>query len=195
MAAYRTVKVPGGTRHIWPNGRNVFIKAPTARINSPRADAPGAPGATGAAGVSYDIGGTPIDYAAENQKAVSRQQLALGAASDTYDRSQLSNEYGFGDTSNPYSRAMMLEASYKKNQGSNTNSYAKQGQLYSGALQTAQNAATGSYNQSYDTLRRDYAKGQNAISQRALSRYSNAGTVMDDATYNSIQRGLTGLGA
>lgn len=190
MAAYRTIAAPkkGGSWHVYPSGRKVFVRGGGGGGG-------GIPSQAASGGVSYDIGGAPIDYEAENRKAVGRQQIALGQASDAYERSQLANEYGFGDTSNPYSRAALLESTYKRNQGSNVTSYAAKGQLYSGALETAQKGATSTYNQGYDALRRNYQKQLFQISQRALNRYAQNQTLMDDATYNSIQRGLTGLGA
>jgi hypothetical protein len=191
--AYKVTRDPrGGTWHSSP-GRKVYV--------APRARAP----------VSYNFGGGGEDpsYTAAiaaqtaqlqadeaRRQAASRQILGLGDVSDAFQRQQLSNEYGLGgDTSNPYSRAAVLQANYKKSQASNVGSYAAKGQLYSGALQTAQNAATGSYNQGYDALQRSYQKSLQSIAQQRLNRYATQGQGIDDSTYASISRGLSGLGA
>ncbi len=65
-------------------------------------------------------------------------------------------EYGFDDTSNPFNRAAMLQRSYTENRTRATNSYAGQGQLYSGALQNAQNENRFQYDKSYDATKREY---------------------------------------
>jgi hypothetical protein len=57
------------------------------------------------------------------------------------------------DTSNPYSRAALLQRSYDQTKQGNTTSYAARGQLYSGALGNAQNAAQTNFNTSSDQLR------------------------------------------
>lgn len=46
------------------------------------------------------------------------------------------------DPNNPFSRAALLQKTYEQNQRGTTNSMAAQGQLYSGALQDAQNENT-----------------------------------------------------
>jgi hypothetical protein len=51
------------------------------------------------------------------------------------------------DTSNPYSRAALLQRSYDNTKRGNTTSLAARGQLYSGALQNAQNTAFTNFNQ------------------------------------------------
>jgi hypothetical protein len=70
------------------------------------------------------------------------------------------------DTSNPYSRAALLQRSYEQRQRGNTNSLAARGQLYSGALQNAQNSAFTDYNQAstenrqgFENLIRGYISG------------------------------------
>ena len=135
----------------------------------------------------------PVDPEVETRKALARQTLALGEISDTYQRTQLSNQYGIGDTTNPYSRAKLLEESYKGSRASTTNSYARQGQLYSGALQTAQQGVTSKYNKDNDAMQRAYQDSRNKIAQGRLDRYASSGQTIDDATYKSIQSNLQGL--
>lgn len=141
----------------------------------------------------YYPGYPPPDPELEARKALAKQTIALGEISDTYLRSQLQNQYGIGDTSNPYSRAKLLEKSYRDSQAGNINSYARMGQLYSGALQKAQMETTSKYNQNYDAMQRDYSNAQNKITQGRLARYANAGQPIDDATYQSLRRSLQGL--
>jgi hypothetical protein len=57
------------------------------------------------------------------------------------------------DTSNPYSRAALLQRSFDQTKAGNTNSYAARGQLYAGSLNNAQGAAQTNFNTSSDQLR------------------------------------------
>lgn len=80
---------------------------------------------------------------------------------------------------NPYSQANILQRNYDIAKRGTTNSYAAQGQLYSGALKNAQATNTYNYNRASDALQRgslDYYHGltsnlQNA-SQSAASSYA-----------------------
>jgi hypothetical protein len=56
------------------------------------------------------------------------------------------------DPSNPFSQAAMLKRNYDQAQTGNTNSYAARGQLYSGALQNAQNESGFQYQKGSDTI-------------------------------------------
>jgi hypothetical protein len=62
-----------------------------------------------------------------------------GNAEAAYQHANISNEYGIGDSSNPFSKAAMLQESYNRSKLGTTNSLAAQGQLYSGAMINAQN--------------------------------------------------------
>jgi len=120
-------------------------------------------------------GGPPPDPAFLQQQAQAQLALGLGNAWDTYSVGQLNNEFGFGDTSNPYNRVRMLEDSYKHQQAGTTNSYAAQGQLYSGAIQNARNSNATGYARGYDALQRQYQGARNQITRGALDRYMQYG--------------------
>lgn len=62
------------------------------------------------------------------------------------------------DTSNPYSRAALLQKSYDQNRAGATTSMASRGQLYSGAHQNAQNVAQSDFNRD-STLNREGLTG------------------------------------
>lgn len=61
------------------------------------------------------------------------------------------------DVTNPFSRAALLARSHKQNVAGNTNSMAARGQLYSGALQNAQNAEGLNYLGGQNALKTDFA--------------------------------------
>ena len=74
---------------------------------------------------------------------------------------ELGISYGLGQfggdaTSNPYSRAAMLQQSYNRSQRASLNQMAGAGQLYSGAMSNARAANMGQYGQQTDALQRDF---------------------------------------
>lgn len=113
------------------------------------------------------------------QAANNRPYLdAIGAA--PADLSRLGSDYGYGvnytpgqvddsglatvgdatigelDTSNPYSRAALLQKSYTNNRQANTTNLAARGQLYSGALQKTQEGQQTAFNQGSEANRRGF---------------------------------------
>jgi hypothetical protein len=103
---------------------------------------------------------------------------ADNAAQATYDNTlatldaqyaPLRGEFGFTDTgavdpNNPFGKAQLLQRAYQQNQKGNKNSYAARGQLYSGALQNAQNNAQFNNQAQSAALRQQY---ENALAQIA----------------------------
>jgi hypothetical protein len=78
---------------------------------------------------------------------------------------------------NPYSKAALLDRNFKQSTLGNTNSYAAQGQLYSGALQNAQNATTFGYLSGSNSLKNQYHDAQHQTSPlNQLGAYANAGS-------------------
>jgi hypothetical protein len=99
----------------------------------------------------------------------------------------LSVSVGGVDTSNPYSRAALLQRSYDNTKRGNTTSLAARGQLYSGALQNAQNTAFTNFNQASSENRAGFADAirgyVNGISQLDAERgVNNTGAFGDLVT-------------
>lgn len=89
------------------------------------------------------------------------------------------------DVTNPFSRAALLKRAHNQNQAGNTNSMAAAGQLYSGALQNAQNNEGFQYQGGKDSLLKDFASkygdlygqwsaGQTTATNQGLTNQSNA---------------------
>ena len=100
---------------------------------------------------------TPYSASADTSIAGLNQNYGDTNANIDYQQQQAKQQYGldpgYNDPStNPYSKAALLENSYHNAQQGNTNNYASRGQLYSGALTNAQNTASGSYLQNRNTL-------------------------------------------
>lgn len=97
----------------------------------------------------------PIDpiYDAQVGTANRRRDDAL-AFLDQDERTAI-RTFGLDDTSDPFSRARMLQRSYEQRRLGNTNSMAARGQLYSGALQNQQNETEFQRLRGVDSLRKE----------------------------------------
>jgi hypothetical protein len=172
--------------------------------------------------IEHPIGAPPIDPEYEAYKVSSARNWQLGEAQAAYqtgkirqrygvddasnpysESANLKYEYGIGDTSNPYSRAKMLQKSYEESKMGNMNSFAAQGQLYSGAYQKTQADRDVQRGNDETVMQRGFSQGTDAINRafadamhgvqygRAQSAASNAIGV-DDATYQALLRALGG---
>lgn len=159
------------------------------------APTPGAPAAPAAPGDVLPPATSPELLAAQ---AAANQNIALGNATDTWQIGQLRNDYGYDasgnvDPSNPYSQAALLQKHYQQSQRGNLNSYADRGQLYSGALQNAQDAAYGSFKQGEYGLKRDLNNQLGQIAIGGLQRYGQYGATLDGQRIADLLRQL-GIG-
>jgi hypothetical protein len=93
--------------------------------------------------------------------------------------------YGIGglDPSNPNSRAALLQRSYQNQQRGNTNSMASRGQLYSGALQNAQDESTRGY-------QAQESSNQRSFGDLLAGYFGNVG----DARTQALQGNATAFG-
>jgi hypothetical protein len=133
----------------------------------------------------------PLDPAAEAARVAGQRNLGISEADAVYDTGQIENEYGLGlDKSNPYSRARLLEESYKRSQRGTLNSAGNQ--LYSGAYQRMQGENTRNYSMGYDQLSRDYGNQLRNVQRGRLQSYANYGTGMDQAEWERLLRAYTG---
>lgn len=117
----------------------------------------------------------PVDPAAEQRKILIQQQLGDTNASIDQQETDLKRQYGLDDPTDPFSRAALLKQSYQNRVRGTGNSYAAQGQLYSGAIQNAQNANATNYQQGTDALRKAQdAQIGNLERQRAAAIFNAA---------------------
>lgn len=99
------------------------------------------------AGYEATVGGLNQTHDATQAGLVNQKQQALL----NYGYDYVNGTLTF-DPKNPFSQAAMLKRSYDQAQTGNTNSYAARGQLYSGALQNAQNESGFQNQRGNDTL-------------------------------------------
>lgn len=98
------------------------------------------------------------------------------------------------DVSNPFSKAALLKRSFQQTQRGNTNSYAARGQLYSGALQNAQNDAAFNNLQGQDSLLKAAGSGFGDLYKQWLDANTNATSQRSGAASDAYNRFITLLG-
>ena len=99
-------------------------------------------------------------------------------------------EFGLDDPTDPFSRARLLQQMFQRQQRGNTNSFAARGQLYSGALQRAQNTSSLSYLQQQDSLRKQQSAILARIEQRRAALRSGAESDRLDESERAIDRAI-----
>lgn len=92
----------------------------------------------------------------------------LATSNLDYNQQRVTQDYGFDDPSNPFSRAALLERTYQQQRSGTLNSYAGAGQLYSGALTRARDADRFNYEQGRGALRGSYDETLRDLAVRRL---------------------------
>lgn len=133
----------------------------------------------------------PLDPALEQQKLIGARNVALAGPEAAYQTGQITQDFGIDqsgqiDTSNPYSRAAMLQLSHDNAQNSAFNSFGAQGQQGSSAYQSQRGLNDQSYSRDFDTLQRGAAQGFHGVQSGLLGTYANAGTGVAGADFQAL---------
>jgi hypothetical protein len=133
----------------------------------------------------------PVDPALEEQRLIANRNVALGKGEAAYQQGNLGFDYGYNpngtiNTANPYSRAAMLQLGYEHQQAGTTNSYAAQGQLYSGAIQNALGEGSRQYGANEAANRLAYQRATHGIQAGQLNTVANAGSGVSDADFQAL---------
>ncbi len=150
-----------------------------------RAPIPAAPPPPAPAYQPQQLGFDPV-Y--ENTRAQAGLGYDQTLAANQYQRGRIRQTYGFDDVSDPFNRAAMLKKNYMERQQGTTNSYAAQGQLYSGATQRGLDEGRSSYDQSYAGLRRQYEDELQGLAQSDLAAQIARDMGVNEALADSIGR-------
>lgn len=137
----------------------------------------------------------PIDPSAENARINADRAIQTGLGNRTYQQGQLSQNYGYNaqgqrDYSNPYSRAALLQESYGRSKTGTTNSYAGQGQLYSGAYGRMQGENDRNYSIGSDQLQRSASQAYGGLDQSFLDSLSGYGTAIGADKWAELMKAL-----
>lgn len=136
---------------------------------------------------------TPPNYSSEYETTVGKLNRDLSQTQSDLAGRGLATEqqYGFGeDQSNPFSRANMLQRQYQQGSAMATNSYASQGQLYSGALSRAQAENRFGFEQGMDTSLREYQAELSDLSRQRLGAQSTYDEGVAAAEASRLEEGL-----
>lgn len=191
--------VPKPTPFVYPYGRATALTQPAPAPAAPTPAA--APGPAAPAPVSWQDSTYNQTVGAVNQSLnnlqtyLTNQGQALGLnygvnytgdpTTGTAGNFQIDPNV---DVSNPFSKAALLKKSYDQSVSGNTNSYAAQGQLYSGALQNAQNQSGLSYQQGQDALLKDFGSQFGGLYQQWLQAQQAATGQLTDAQAAALAR-------
>lgn len=134
----------------------------------------------------------PLDPNVVNAQVTSTRNIQVGDAQATFQQGNLDQDYGFGagGAANPYSRAALLQENFKRSQLGTTNSYASQGQLYSGAYGRMQGENQRNYSIGYDQLHREYDQRTGDIAFGRLQNYADAGTNVSQSQWAGLYASL-----
>lgn len=146
-------------------------------------------------GTPQTPGPQPPDWQEQAYEAQAQRGVQYADAQATYDRGRIQRDFGYGangqvDPNNPYSRAALLERNFAASQRGDTNSYAAQGQLYSGALQNKKNSTTFGYLSDSNALKNQYADALGQTSLNQLNAYAGAGGGVSQERINALLRAL-----
>lgn len=132
----------------------------------------------------------PLDPIAEARKAANQRTYGDVSANINNDEGRIKQQYGFDDTSDPFSRLAVLRQSYQNRQRGTENSMAARGQLYSGANLNQQAIDTRAYDESYHGLRGGYGDALSAVARKRQAARSalDQGTI--DAEADALNRAI-----
>jgi hypothetical protein len=118
----------------------------------------------------------PLDAGAIQEKGASQRKYNTSKNSFNTNTTNLKNNYGFGDTANPYSQAAFLQKNYDQKRQGTINSSAASGQLYAGSMQSQQDADLSAFEQGHASLRSSFNDAM-ALENTALR---TAGDLLED---------------
>jgi hypothetical protein len=138
------------------------------------------------------VGGPPLDPAQASYDVTAQRNLGLAQGEQAYQQGQVDYNYGYGagGAANPYSRAALLQESFKRNVLGTTNSMAASGQQYSGSSGRAQDENARRYSIQSDANRRAYDDATHGLSYNTATSAANTGIGMSDGSYQSILKAL-----
>lgn len=141
----------------------------------------------------------PVDPLYDAAAGSANRGLSTTLAGLQYQRGQLGSTYGLGqdasgnvfdDVSNPYSRAAVMKKTYDDRKLGTTTGMAAQGQLYSGALQNAQNENARQNDMGRDSLIRQFMAAQQQIRQGELQAQGTYQDQLGQAGSERLMRAL-----
>lgn len=143
--------------------------------------------------------GQPYDPALQAYLAEQDRQFAIAQAGFAYEGGQEAYQTGFNqngtaNASNPYSLAALLKENYNRSTSGTLNSYANQGQLYSGAYGRMQGENARNYSMGYNQLANQAASAYQSLSQRESQAAAQYGIGLTAQQRAALYRALNPTG-
>jgi hypothetical protein len=135
----------------------------------------------------------PVDTNYQAQLAQNQRDLELGLAAIQQGRNQLSYDTGFNaqgqlDPTNPFSKALQLERSFKQGQRATASTLGDRGQGYSSYFQNKIDKGAYNHSRDYDALRSGVMAGFNDLTQREQQARNGFGQGNVDAEWARLDR-------
>jgi hypothetical protein len=139
--------------------------------------------------------GLPYDAAYQAYLADQNRQFATAQAGFAYEGGQEAYQTGFNqngtaNAANPYSLAALLRENYNRSTSGTLNSYASQGQLYSGAYGRQQGENSRNYSIGYNQLANQAASAYQNLSQRESQAAAQYGIGLTNQQRLALYRAL-----
>lgn len=137
----------------------------------------------------------PADAGLDMAKVGANRNIALGNSEAAVQEGDLGFDAGYNadgtvNTSNPYSRAALLQLAHEQQTLGTTNSMAAAGQLYSGARANAQAGVDTNYARNEAGNRLAYQRGLHSIKAGQLTNYANNSIGVSDADFNGTYKSV-----
>lgn len=137
----------------------------------------------------------PYDPAFQAYLAQQNNLYGISQANTAYELGQEAYQTGFNQNgtvneSNPYSEAALLKENFNRATSGTLNSYASQGQHYSGAYGRMQNENGRNYSIGYNQLANQAADAYHRIAQSQQSAAAQYGTGLTDQARLALYRAL-----
>lgn len=149
------------------------------------------PTATNAANATY---GNTLAGIISNENLLANQ---YGLSATGHDANGLISGFAIDpnvDVNNPFSRAALLNRSFRQEKNRTLNGYAAAGQLYSGALKNAQTTNQFNFDQAQNDLINAALGALGGYNQQAASAYSTQQQAILDAQLQALQAALAQRG-
>jgi hypothetical protein len=139
----------------------------------------------------------PPDPSLDAARLSANRNNALATSEGAYQTGNLNFDYGYTpaggvDTSNPYSRAALLQLGHENQARGTTNGMAAAGQLYSGAIQNQRGIDDTNYAQADAANRLAYQRGLHSIQAGQLNTYANNSLSTTGGDFDSLLKSVYG---
>jgi hypothetical protein len=133
----------------------------------------------------------PWDAQYESEVAQHNQDYRDSTANLAAQENNTIGQYGFDDTSNPFSRAKMLQSAFDQAKQRTWNSAAAAGQGYSGSTSAAISGDQSAFNQDYSNLRSEYDQARSDLNMQGAQNQRNQQAAILSSKASALERSIS----